>query len=39
MRESPAASVLRDQLFDGCWLNVLSYNVRNRHTGGLEVAH
>ena len=35
--ESPAASALRDVIFDGRWLNSLSYYVRNRHTGGLEV--
>ena len=35
--ESPAASALRDLIFDGRWLKSLSYYVSNRHTGGLEV--
>ena len=33
--KSPAASALRrDVIFDGRWLNSLSYYVRNRHTRG-----
>ena len=34
---SPAAETLRDLIFDRRWLNSLSYYVRNRHTGNLEV--
>ena len=33
----PAAETLRDVVFDKQWLKSLSYYVRNRHTGNLEV--
>ena len=35
---SPTAESLRDLVFDRRWLNSLTYYVRNRHTGNLEVS-